>query len=154
MSANTNNQLRRLAEKKSGSSLPETSKRHVINRLYQLVTGDAKEKQWAEAQEHIAEHFHRIKDKPKHTVFAKKYRDIPELRQLIAETLSRPSETTYSLLTENGNPEGNPCLLIHRHFSKQIGESEGQNSLRVIGDMDGKLISAFPVASPSGKIHK
>ena len=157
MSHPNNKQLKALAEQKGGAKLTEPGKKHVANRLYQLVTGDIKDKQWRSAFQHLADHFHppptdeKGNQKTKHTQYIKRYCSEDAVRDLLRQAISKPSESTYSLLTDDSGPNGKPCLVIKRHFSQQVGTETDQHTIVVVGDLDGNLVTGYPASTPPEK---
>lgn len=133
---------------------PSTSSRdHILRRVYQMAAGRRDGKYWDEAWEHIKDHISEAagRDKPTHSVFVSRYRTRDGVAELIMQAASKPSDTESSFLTgPGGTATGAPCLIIRRWFNMTIGTCNGSeiDTLWVIADSDGKLVSAFPRAHP------
>ena len=83
--------------------------------------------------------------KPKHTMFAKKFRDSDTLKVYVKRAASGPSKVKLSKLNDDqSRPVGTPCLLIIREFCEPIGLEPNQVCLVVVADFQGKLIAAYP----------
>jgi hypothetical protein len=114
---------------------------------------------WIKAFEHIAEHFERkwVFQKGTHGVFASALRSRGALEPLIKIAVTKPSRTVAGRVAVNGVFSGRICVILEREFAEVIGvelkHSGGALSeveakiLRVIVDINGKPITAFPVAS-------
>jgi len=104
------------------------------------------------AMEHIGEHFHPDKSKPKHTMFTEKFRDKEKVLELIKDAVANPS---YKPILSRGTHEGQQVkdfvFIIEKEFPEEIGEvikKEGKfptKKMAVIVDKSGRLVSAYPV---------
>jgi hypothetical protein len=115
---------------------------------------------WIKAFEHIAEHFERkwVFQKGTHGVFLSALRSRGALEPLIKIAVTKPSRKIVGRTAVNGVFAGRVCVILEREFAEAIGqelklEAGGAVSeleakiLRVIVDINGKPVTAFPVAS-------
>lgn len=129
------------------------SKEHILRRVYQMAAGRRDTRLWDEAWEHIKAHLSQGAggDKAAHAVFNPSYRTREAVAELIMQASSKPSDTEDSFLTgPGGQPTGGRCLIIRRWFNKPIGSLNGAviDTLWVIADYEGKLITAYPRVHP------
>jgi hypothetical protein len=126
-----------------------------------ILTGSAA---WTKAFEHVILHFSEKEIFEKggqaatHGVFKAALRSRSALEALISTAVRRPSSIKVGKLAVHGVFDGRPCVLLEREFADVIGEElrrEGgqivsrteAKILRIIMDVNGKPVTAFPVAS-------
>jgi hypothetical protein len=114
---------------------------------------------WRKAFEHIAEHFEArfVYQKGVHGVFVSALRSREALEPLVKLAVTKPSRKAVGRASVNGVFSGRVCTIIEREFTEAIGEelrlekgvltSVEAKILRIIVDVRGKPITAFPVAS-------
>ena len=110
---------------------------------------------WTKAFPHIAEHFTEaaLKSKPVHAIFAKKFASENGLKGLLQQAISKPSRTFLSRETVDGVASGRIVVLVEREFGEAIGEEvvrqtgkrEPCKILRIVIDLAGNPITAYPV---------
>ena len=113
---------------------------------------------WLKAFEHIAEHFaeNLVVEKGTHGVFKAALRSRGALEPLVSQAVRRPSSTLVGRAAVHGVFAGRICVILEREFAEEIGEElrveaggvikrTGAKILRVIVDVRGKPITAFPV---------
>jgi hypothetical protein len=137
-------QIEQEIEASEGKDQTAVARRNASTRVCGLLVARGRSKEWDEAYVHIAEHFERDPQKPKHTVFNKKYRDQEALRGLLLRAASGPSAIRLTKLTIDGEPVGRPAVEILRLFGEEIGDSAELVCLRIFVDFQGKLITAYP----------
>jgi hypothetical protein len=137
-------------------ALKNTSRR-VLGKLF---TGS---REWIKAFEHISEHFvlKFIAKKETHTVFVTGLRSRQALEPLIRQTAKGYSHRWVGQSIVHSVKAGRPVIALEREFSQIIGETykhEMRNGvkvavktadckiLRVILDITGKPITAYPVS--------
>lgn len=115
---------------------------------------------WIKAFEHIAEHFERkwVYTKGTHGIFTAALRSRGALEPLVKIAVTKPSRKIAGRVAVNGVFSGRICVILEREFAEVIGQelklaADGTVSevdakiLRVITDIYGKPVTAFPVAS-------
>lgn len=128
-----------------GVKLAAILKDYTPSRIHGLLTARGRNAEWETALEHISLHFRPLRDKPKHSVFAKRLRDPENLKGYIKQAVRGPSTLRLSKLKDaNAKRTGFPCLVIVREFREAIGEQPDQTFLVIIGDFQGKLVSVYP----------
>ena len=92
---------------------------------------------------HIADHFKEIPGKVVHSLFNKELRKTEKLSGLITETLTKSGRSAVLSRADNGAL----VWIFEKDFGKAIGRQGEQNltKLRVIVDLEGRLVTAFPV---------
>lgn len=124
-----------------------------------ILTGSSA---WKKAFLHIAEHFGKdaLLSKPVHAVFRGKYCSQAALEPLIQKAATKPSRRALTQATVHGNPIGRWVVLLEREFPEEIGDeitrkvvqgmvvdrSTPCKILRIIVDLTGRPITAYPVA--------
>jgi RHS repeat-associated protein len=92
---------------------------------------------------HIADHFKEIPGKVVNSIFTKEYRKTEKIAGLIEETLTKAGRSPLLSRADNGAL----VWVFEKDFGKAIGKKgdEALSKLRVVVDMEGRLVTAFPV---------
>jgi RHS repeat-associated protein len=92
---------------------------------------------------HIADHFKEIPGKVVNSVFSKEYRKTEKIAGLIKDTLTKAGRSPVLSRAENGAQ----VWVFEKELGKTIGKKgdEALTKLRVVVDMEGRLVTAFPV---------
>ena len=113
---------------------------------------------WRKAFEHIAEHFEKrfVYQKGLHGVFVSALRSREALEPLVKLAVTKPTRKAVGRASVNGVFSGRICTILEREFANAIGvewrleggvlTSVEAKILRIIVDVRGKPITAFPVA--------
>jgi hypothetical protein len=110
---------------------------------------------WRQVIGHISRHFTddaaRATANLSHGVFDKAFRSADSLKKLVLEACSKPSRAPHF-----STWEGKPRIILEKEFTKVIGHvgknNEPTTIMRVIIDVTGKPITAFPI--PKSQLGK
>lgn len=134
-----------LVVREIGTRLSRLAARKASSRIVGQVT--ARSPRWRQAFDHIRPHFLPDPAKPRHSVFARRYRTEDAVAELIRRVASRPSRAPVTTkLTIAGHPAGKPAVVLEHWFPNPIGDEKGHacHILRIVADYTGQLITAFP----------
>lgn len=134
----------------------------VPRRICGLLTARGRWAEWEKAFEHIAMHFRPMPmepwnvvevdqqsdsttiEKPRHSLFHKKYRNERAVKELIRRAVAGPSAVMPTRLKIAGKPLGRDAVKIVRHFAEPVGDTPDLVCVVVIADSQGTLITAYP----------
>jgi hypothetical protein len=94
---------------------------------------------------HIAEHFVVIPEKVAHSVFEKSLRNTKAITSLVTETLKKGAAAPILSVTDSGAL----AWVFEAELGRIVGRAGKQalTKLRVVVDLEGRLITAFPIKS-------
>jgi RHS repeat-associated protein len=92
---------------------------------------------------HIADHFKEIPGKVVNSVFSKEFRKTEKIAGLIEDTLTKAGRSPVLSRADNGAL----VWVFEKEFGKTIGKKgdDALSKLRVVVDLEGRLVTAFPV---------